>query len=47
VQRAGQAVPNPGADFVLAPGDVVYLLGCAADLGPQVDLFGPRLKGKP
>ena len=33
VQRAGAVVSNPAADFTLAAGDLVYVLGCPADLG--------------
>ncbi|MEW5773525.1 MAG: cation:proton antiporter [Thermodesulfobacteriota bacterium] len=42
VSRAGQAVPNPGAEFVLAQGDVVYVLGCPGNIAAQAGLFGPK-----
>jgi CPA2 family monovalent cation:H+ antiporter-2 len=32
VLRAGQQLPNPGADFVLAPGDVLLVVGVGPEL---------------
>lgn len=45
VSREGEAVPNPGAGFVLAAGDVVYLLGCRADMGNTAGLFAAPEEG--